>query len=88
MRLKFHYNEPQKRVSNSAPPAKITVSVNGERREAPAGLHLRALLEWLEIDASRVAVELNRRIVRKTDWESAAVEPGASLEIVEFVGGG
>jgi thiamine biosynthesis protein ThiS len=75
-------------VSNSAAAAKIAVSVNGERRQAPAGLNLRSLLVFLEIDVSRVAVELNRRIVRKTDWDSTAVEDGAALEIVEFVGGG
>jgi thiamine biosynthesis protein ThiS len=86
--LKFHYNDAQKRVSNSAAAPEITVSVNGERRPAPAGLHLRALLLFWEIDVSRVAVELDRRIVRKTDWDSTAVEDGAALEIVEFVGGG
>jgi len=33
-------------------------------------------------------VELNRNIVRKTDWESCVVEAGAELEVVHFVGGG
>jgi thiamine biosynthesis protein ThiS len=35
-----------------------------------------------------VAVELNREIVRKSEWESAGIGPGASVEIVWFVGGG
>ena len=46
------------------------------------------LLEFLAIDASRVAVELNRSIVRKQDWNTTKVEGGAQLEIVWFVGGG
>jgi sulfur carrier protein len=46
------------------------------------------LLAFLTIDSSRVAVELNRRIVRKPEWDASRVEAGAQLEIVEFVGGG
>ena len=36
----------------------------------------------------RVAVELNRRIIRRGAWEETALEAGASVEIVHFVGGG
>ena len=35
-----------------------------------------------------VAVELNREIVRKPEWASAAINSGANVEIVWFVGGG
>ena len=43
---------------------------------------------FLEMNASRVAVELDRAIVRKSDWTSAEVRDGAQLEVVWFVGGG
>ena len=66
----------------------ILIEVNGEKREIPAGLHVRGLLDFLKVDAGRVAVELNREIVRKTDWEGTAVEAGATVEVVMFVGGG
>jgi sulfur carrier protein len=46
------------------------------------------LLEFLAIDSTRIAVELNRSIVRKQDWAATSVEEGAQLEIVWFVGGG
>ena len=46
------------------------------------------LLEFLGINGGRVAVELNRAIVRKADWNSARVEEGALVEVVWFVGGG
>jgi thiamine biosynthesis protein ThiS len=49
---------------------------------------VRALLSHLEIPTDRVAVELNREIVRQTQWDATAVEAGAALEIVHFVGGG
>jgi len=35
-----------------------------------------------------IAVELDRAIVRKSDWPSAEVHDGAQLEVVWFVGGG
>lgn len=66
----------------------IEITVNGEIRRAPAGLNVRALLEALGVAPDRVAVELNRSIVRKPDWDNTVVPDGASLEIVQFVGGG
>jgi len=66
----------------------IEIVVNGRAQRVPEGLNVRGLLAFLEIDASRVAVELNRSIVRKPEWSSAVVGEGASVEIVWFVGGG
>jgi thiamine biosynthesis protein ThiS len=66
----------------------IEVVVNGEAKRAPEGLDVARLLAWLAIDGSRVAVELNRAIVRKTEWNTTLVEDGSQIEIVWFVGGG
>lgn len=67
---------------------RIEIFLNGEKREVPPDLHLDALLQWLEIPLNRVAVERNRTIVRKTDWNVTPVTPGDQLEVVWFVGGG
>jgi sulfur carrier protein len=66
----------------------IAIMVNGEPRQVPEGLNVAALLKFLEIDAAKVAVELNREIVRKPEWEQAKVLDGAQVEVVWFVGGG
>jgi thiamine biosynthesis protein ThiS len=66
----------------------IEVVVNGEAKRVPQGFHVQALVDWLGIDAARVAVELNRAIVRKQDWTGTEVTEGAVLEVVWFVGGG
>jgi sulfur carrier protein len=66
----------------------IEIVVNGHARLAPGGCNLRDLLVWLEVDPARVAVELNRSIVPRQEWDRAVVEPGATLEVVQFVGGG
>ena len=66
----------------------ITISINGEPKCVPAGSSVASLLNFLEIAGDRVAVELEKNIVRKRDWPTAAVHEGAQIEIVEFVGGG
>ena len=66
----------------------IQIFVNGQPTAAPGGLSVKELLAFLKVDASRVAVELNRAIVHKQDWDSAMVNEGAQVEVVWFVGGG
>ncbi|MGA3188872.1 MAG: sulfur carrier protein ThiS [Bryobacteraceae bacterium] len=66
----------------------IGIVLNGDPRRIPEGLNVATLLKFLEIDAARVAVELNREIIRKPSWESTEVRDGAQLEVVWFVGGG
>jgi sulfur carrier protein len=66
----------------------IQVVLNGEPRSLPPGLTLDRVLRFLEMDPSRVAIELNGAIVRKPDWDSTEVLEGAQVEVVWFVGGG
>jgi sulfur carrier protein len=68
--------------------AQIEVAINGENRAIPDGQTIRQLLVYLDLDPARVAVELDRRIVKPHDWDSATIAGGAQLEIVQFVGGG
>lgn len=57
-------------------------------KEVPSNKSVAELLEWLQIAPDRIAVELNKSIVRKRDWRETVVTGGSHLEIVEFVGGG
>ncbi len=66
----------------------IEIVINGQAQHAPEGLNVARLLGFLKIDPSRVAVELNRQIARKADWESLMILDAARVEIVWFVGGG
>ena len=66
----------------------MKLQINGEEREVAEGLTLAALLEQLAMKADRVAVELNREIVRREAWAQTRLQPGDRLEIVQFVGGG
>jgi len=66
----------------------IEITLNGKPAQAPAGVTVRALLDHLGIGADRVAIEMNRQIVRKPLWETTTVPDGAVIEVVQFVGGG
>lgn len=66
----------------------VSVFVNGEPRQVPSDSTVASLLEWLKLPSERVAVELNKSIVRKRDWHCTPIAGGAQVEIVEFVGGG
>ena len=66
----------------------IEIRLNGEARQIPPGLNLPGLLRHLEIHADRVAVELNRQIIRKSEWDTTVIAEGAEVEVVHFVGGG
>lgn len=66
----------------------LEIVINGEKRLVPSGLSVVNLLKVLEIAPDRVAIELNRHIIRQPAWADTLVEAGAQIEIVQFVGGG
>ncbi len=66
----------------------IDIVVNGRSQSTPEGQTLLGLLAQLRLDPARVAVELDRRIVKQPLWAETVLHPGAQLEIVQFVGGG
>jgi thiamine biosynthesis protein ThiS len=62
--------------------------INGKEQAFDAPLSLASLLERLGMKQDRVAVELNRDIVRRELWAEKQLSDGDKLEIVHFVGGG
>jgi thiamine biosynthesis protein ThiS len=66
----------------------MTLQINGQAREVAEGLTLSGLLEELGFKRDRVAVELNREIVARAQWEATTLKYGDKVEIVHFVGGG
>ena len=66
----------------------IDIVINGELQAAPEGQTILGLLHQLQLDPARVAVELDRRIVKQPHWSETILSSGAQVEIVQFVGGG
>ena len=66
----------------------MKLQINGEARDFNPPLTLAGLVEQLDMKADRVAVELNRSIVPREQWQGTNLADGDRLEIVQFVGGG
>lgn len=69
-------------------PTERRITVNGAARACPQGATVDDLLRLLDLPSARVAVERNRRIVKRDERSTLLVEEGDVYEIVAFVGGG
>ena len=65
----------------------MLIKVNGQDKDVPEGTSILSLLEAFKLTPDKVAVELNRRLV-KTALYGNALKSGDQVEIVTFVGGG
>jgi sulfur carrier protein len=66
----------------------MKVFINGEAREIVAQTNLTRLLEQFSMPQERIAVEVNKEVVRKKDWETIKINDADRIEIIHFVGGG
>lgn len=66
----------------------MTIFINGEARDLDGVSTLAGLLDALELPKQRVAIELNKHVIRKQDWDSTTVADNDKVEVVHFVGGG
>lgn len=66
----------------------MRVCVNEEAVDLPEGATVRTLLERLALPGTRVAVEVNRLIVRRADHATTPLREGDAVEVVTLVGGG
>jgi thiamine biosynthesis protein ThiS len=65
----------------------MNITVNGESRDLPEGETIRALVLRYNLSPEKVAIELNRRLLRSEKYD-VALKQGDEVEIVTFVGGG
>ena len=66
----------------------LTLEINGEARSVSTVSNVKELIEFLAISQDRIAVELNRRIIRRQEWATTILNDRDRVEIVQFVGGG
>jgi sulfur carrier protein len=65
----------------------VNITINGEAASIDQ-LSVQDYLVSIAVDPRRVAVELNRDILPKAQYQSTLLQEGDTLEIVHFVGGG
>lgn len=66
----------------------MTIQLNGDPFDLDGPISVAALLASLNIDARRVAVELNLVVLKRAAFDTTLVQAGDTMEIVNFVGGG
>jgi len=66
----------------------VEITLNGESKKIESEVTLDRLLDLFSLPRQRVAIELNRTVVRRNDWPETTVNEGDRIEIVHFVGGG
>jgi len=65
----------------------MTIKVNGDPRELPEGETIRTLIARHQLTPEKVAIELNKRLIRAEKYDTPLKE-NDEVEIVTFVGGG
>ena len=65
----------------------MTITVNGADREVPDGTTVAQLIALHNLSPQKVAIELNRRLLRGDKYETP-LKANDEVEIVTFVGGG
>ena len=66
----------------------MQVTVNGEACELPEGLKADELVERIGLAGQRIALEVNREIVPRSEYGQTTLHDGDRVEIVRAIGGG
>ena len=65
----------------------MQVIINGEKTFLEGVRTVENLIEYLELEG-RLAIEINREIIPRSDFDSHLVNDGDIIEIVHAIGGG
>lgn len=66
----------------------MNITVNGVSRTLEPEASIGQLLEMLNLNGKRIAVEVNRDIVPRSDYDHFKLSDNDSVEIVNAIGGG
>lgn len=66
----------------------MQIIVNGTPTDVPERLSMSGLIEQLGLSDHRLAVEVNRELVPRSQFPEHELHTGDSVEIIHAVGGG
>jgi sulfur carrier protein len=66
----------------------VQITVNGQSREAAAGLSLAELVRQISDRSTGIAVAVNGEVVPRGSWPGTPVQPGDRVDVVTAVQGG
>jgi len=66
----------------------INIYINGESKKIKGELSVLSLLKLLNLNKNNIAVEINREIINKSNYNDYIIKQNDRIEIVNFIGGG
>ena len=66
----------------------MKITLNGEDHTVQPDASLGELLEMLDLKGKRIAVEVNREIVPRSEYDNFKLTESDTIEIVNAIGGG
>jgi sulfur carrier protein len=66
----------------------LQITVNGDAMSVNEGHTISDLITTLGLENKRLAVELNRDIVSRSEFSNTVLRNGDTVEIVQAIGGG
>ena len=66
----------------------MNIQLNGAARDIPEGYTAQDLVNLLELQGKRLAMEINREILPRTQYDHYRLQDGDQVEIVHAIGGG
>lgn len=66
----------------------ITIALNGNDRQLDNNSNITQLLDILDLGEKRLAVEVNKQIIPRSDFSSFTLNEQDNVEIVQAIGGG
>lgn len=66
----------------------MTIVLNGEKQQVTANTSIRQLLNNLNLENKRLAVEINQQIIPRSEFDQHILNEMDKVEIVQAIGGG
>jgi len=64
------------------------IFINGEQRDTEQPLTLSVLVDQLQLEGERFAIEVNQELVPRSSFAEHQLAAGDQIEIVQAIGGG
>lgn len=66
----------------------IQIQVNGESHTFPDSSNITALLQQLQLENQRLAIEINEELIPRSQFNDHRLKADDKIEIVRAIGGG
>ena len=66
----------------------MNIIVNGTEQHCPPDVNLSGLLDLLELQGRKIALEINQEVIPRGEFDAYILHEGDIVEIIHAIGGG